>query len=60
MKYICRQWTKDALNGWTSEIDTFNTREEAEQHGETFKRLIRRDDIERGYEVYPQGGEADE
>lgn len=52
MTWICRQWTKTALDGWTSEFDTFETEAEAKQHGETFVELITRDEDERNYEVY--------
>lgn len=49
--YQLRTWTKTALNGWTSEIETFETKEEAEMYGEQFVRMKRRDDLERSYEV---------
>lgn len=49
--WTCRTWTEEA-GEWKSEFDTFRTREEAEEHGQTFLSLIRRDETAREYEVY--------
>ena len=51
MKYICRMWTK-TQSGWTSEFEEFKTLEEAINMGEAHKRLIKRDELARTYEVY--------
>lgn len=48
--WACRQW-KRTVYGWQSEIDVFDTIEEAIQQGESFRANIARDDWEREYEV---------
>jgi len=50
-QWLCRTWTKRD-GSWTSEIDRFNTKAEAEDHGKTFVNLIGLDDEERTYEIH--------
>lgn len=49
--YLLRTWTKTALDGWTSEMETFDSKEEAVYYGEQFVNMKRRDELERSYEV---------
>ena len=51
-KWICRMWTKTAINGWVSDFESFNTRDEAVKMGEMHNSLLKRDELERDYEVY--------
>lgn len=51
MKWICRTWTQ-TVHGWTSEMDRFETKEEAEEYGRLMDSLIREDDLKRDFEVY--------
>ena len=52
MSWICREWTKTAANGWTSEFSEFDTEQEAREHGQIHVNLKRYDEDERDYEVY--------
>ena len=45
-------WTQTSQNGWTSDFETFQTREEAEAMGRTHNSLLERDELAREYEVY--------
>lgn len=49
--YQLRTWKKTALDGWTSDMETFDSKEEAVYYGEQFVRMKRRDELERSYEV---------
>ena len=49
--WICRCWTQ-TVHGWTSDFATFDTREDAEEHGRIHNSLIQRDDLAREFEVY--------
>lgn len=51
-RWICRTWTEASINGWTFKLDTFSTREEAEEHGARHIQGIRADELTREYEVY--------
>lgn len=53
--WICRAWTKEP-DGWVSEFDSFETEEEANEHGEIFMRVMKDDGLEHDYEVYNLGG----
>lgn len=50
-EWICRTWTETA-DGWTSEFDRFETKEEAVEFGEAHKRHLNSDEKARDYEVY--------
>lgn len=52
--WICREWTRTALNGWTSEFGTWETKEEAEEMGRIHVSLLRMDEEERDFEVYQE------
>lgn len=47
-------WTKTAINGWVSDFESFNTRDEAVRMGEIHNSLLKRDELERDYEVYKE------
>lgn len=57
MKWICRLWTETSENGWTSTFATFDTKEEAEEHGRFHVRQIGYGDLNREFEVYEQEAE---
>lgn len=50
--WICRTWIETVLNGWVSEIDRFDTREEAEDFGRSHNKNIKYDELSRDFEVY--------
>ena len=49
--YYCRTWVRTSLNGWVSEIERFDTEQDAIEYGERHVRLIRLDELERDFEV---------
>lgn len=60
--WICRTWTQRP-DGFTSEFDRFETKEQAEEHGKIFVSLKLHHEISRDFEVYEdfvsdQKGEA--
>lgn len=50
--WICRTWTETSLEGWTSEIERFDTEEEADEHGMKHLRGLLQDELSREFEVY--------
>lgn len=50
MTYICRTWTRTA-GGWTSEIDRFDTEQEAREHGEMCVKFPKFEALETTFEV---------
>lgn len=50
--WICRTWMQTPENGWCSEFDRFDSREEAEEHGKWHVDNINEEEMARDYEVY--------
>lgn len=50
--WICRAWTQTSLEGWTSEIERFETEEDANEFGQFHLENIHDDELAREYEVY--------
>lgn len=51
--YLCRQWTKTALDGWNMEKDWCPTEEAAHRLGRIHVENLRYDELEREYDVIP-------
>jgi hypothetical protein len=49
---ICRTWIETSLEGWTSELERFDTEEEANEHGMKHNRGLLQDELSRESEVY--------
>ena len=52
--WICRTWSKDRIQGWQSQFERFDTKEEAEAYGKMHVEMFEEgfDELERDYEVY--------
>lgn len=52
--WACRMWIETSENGWVSNTEVFDTREEAEAKGRTFNSMIDHDDLSREYEIFKE------
>lgn len=50
--WICRTWTETSLDGWTSEFESFETEQEAIDHGRNHNKGIKEDELSREFEIY--------
>ena len=58
-EWVCRCWKFVAGEGWTSEFEVFDTKEEAIQFGNLFMALTTFDECNRDFSIYRKESKYD-